>query len=65
MKTAHEIVNSLLSGLQLVRLQAEGQPLEEMLRLVDRMIEEAFLKLDTLGNLETVTENEMAIGPGD
>ena len=27
-----------------------------------RIIEEASLKLDTLKNLETVTENEMAIG---
>jgi CheY-like chemotaxis protein len=65
MKTAHDIVNSLLSGFQLVRLQAEGQLPVEILKMVDKMIEEASLKLDTLGNLETVTENEMAIGPGD
>ena len=59
MKTAHGIVNSLLSGVQLVRLQAEGQPPEEILRLIDQMIEEASLKLDALGNLGTVTENEI------
>jgi hypothetical protein len=63
MKTAHDIVNSLLSGFQFVRLQAEGQLPEEMLKLVDRMIEEATLKLDTLENLEIVTESEMASGP--
>jgi two-component system, cell cycle sensor histidine kinase and response regulator CckA len=65
MMTANDIVNSLLSGLQLVRLQAEGQLPEEILKSVDKMIDEASLKLDILGNLETVTENEMAIGPGD
>jgi CheY-like chemotaxis protein len=65
MKTAHDIINSLLSGFQLVRLQAEGQLPEKMLKSVDQMIEEASLKLDTLGNLETVTENEMGIGPSD
>jgi two-component system, cell cycle sensor histidine kinase and response regulator CckA len=63
MKTVNDIVSSLLNGFQLVRLQAGGQPAEEMLKLVDQMIEEASLKLDTLENLETVTENEMAIGP--
>jgi hypothetical protein len=55
MKTAHDIVNGLLNGLQLVRLQAEGQPPVEMLKLVDQMIEEASLKRDTLENLETAT----------
>jgi CheY-like chemotaxis protein len=61
----HDLVNSLLSGLQLVRLQAKGQLPEEMLKLVDQMIEEASLKLDTVENLETVTENAMVISPGD
>ena len=65
MKTVHDIVNNLLSGLQLVRLQAECQLPEQVLKLVDQMIEEASLKLGTLENLETVTENEMAIGPSD
>jgi CheY-like chemotaxis protein len=64
MKAAQDIVSSLVSGFQLVRLQAEGQPPEEVLKLVAKMTEEASLKLDTLGNLETVTENEIAIGPG-
>jgi hypothetical protein len=35
-----------------------------MLTLVDRMIEEAAMKLRTLGDLETVTEKEMSIGLG-
>jgi len=65
MKTVHDVVNSLLRGFQLVRLHAEGQLPEEMLKLVDQMIEEASLKLGTLENLETVTENELAIGPSD
>ena len=58
-RLVHDLVNSL------VRLQAKGQLPEEMLKLVDQMIEEASLKLGTLGNLETVTENEMPIDPGD
>lgn len=48
-KTVHDLVNSLLSGLRLVRLQAEGLPSEEMLKLVDQAIEEACLKLEALG----------------
>jgi CheY-like chemotaxis protein len=63
MKTVHDIVNNLLSGLQLVRLKAQGQPPEDMLKLVDEMIEQASLKLDTLEKLESVTASEMAIGP--
>jgi len=35
-----------------------------MLTLVDQVIHEASVKLKTLGDLETVTEREMAIGPG-
>jgi response regulator RpfG family c-di-GMP phosphodiesterase len=64
-KAVHDIVNSLLNGFQLVRLQAQGQLPEEILKLVDQMIEEASLKLDTLESLETVTESEMAISPGN
>jgi CheY-like chemotaxis protein len=65
MKTVQDVVNSLFNGFQLVRLQAKGQLPVEMQKFVEQMIEEASLKLDRLGNLETVTENEMAIGPGD
>ena len=63
MKTVYDIAKSLLSGFELVRLKAQGQLPEEMLKLVDQMIEQASLKLDTLGKLETVAENGMAIGP--
>jgi len=64
MRTVQDIVNNLLSGFQLVRFEAEGQMSEELLTRVDQMIDEASLKLNTLGNLETVTEKQMAIGPG-
>ena len=59
-----DIVNNLLNSFQLVRLEAEDQLPAEMLTLIDRMIEEAAVKLRTLGNLETVKEKEMAIGLG-
>ena len=64
MRTVQDIVNNLLNSLQLVHLDAEGQLPAEMLTLVDRMIQEAAVKLKTLGDLETVKEKEMAIGPG-
>ena len=47
-KTVHDIVNSLSSGFQLVRLQARSQLPEDMLRLVDQMIEEASSRLAAL-----------------
>jgi two-component system sensor histidine kinase/response regulator len=63
-RTVQDIVNNLLSTFQFVRLEAEGQLPAEMLTLVDRMIEEAAIKLRTLGDLETVKEKEMTIGLG-
>jgi hypothetical protein len=59
-----DIVNNLLNSFQLVRFEAEGQLPPEMLTLVDRMIQEAAVKLRTLGDLESVEEKEMAIGLG-
>jgi PAS domain S-box-containing protein len=64
MRTVQDIVNNLLNGLQVVHLEAEGQLPAEMLTLVDRTIQEASVKLKTLGDLETVKEKEMAIGLG-
>ena len=64
MTTVQDIVNNLLNGFQLVRLEAGDQLPEEMLTVVDQVIHEASVKLKTLGDLETVTEREMAIGPG-
>ena len=64
MRTVHDIVNNLLNGLQLVHLQAVGHVPAETLELVDRGIREAAAKLKALGDLETVTEKEMAFGPG-
>jgi hypothetical protein len=54
----------LLNSLRLAHLEAGGQLPPEMLTLVDRMIEEAAAKLKALGDLETVKEKEMAVGPG-
>jgi PAS domain S-box-containing protein len=64
MRTVQDIVNNLLNGLQLVHLEAEGHVPAEVLELVDRTIQEAAVKLKALGNLETITEKEMALGPG-
>jgi two-component system, sensor histidine kinase and response regulator len=62
MRTVQDIVNNLLNSLRLAHLEAELPP--EMLTLVDRMIEEAAAKLKALGDLETVQEKQMAVGPG-
>ena len=64
MRTVQDIVNNLLNGLQLVHLEAEGHVPAEVLDLVDRTIQEAAVKLKALGDLETVTEKEMRLGPG-
>jgi PAS domain S-box-containing protein len=63
-RTVQDIVNNLLSSLQLAHLEAEAQLPAEMVTLVDRMIQEAAVKLKTLGDLETVNEKEMGIGIG-
>jgi PAS domain-containing protein len=64
MRTVQDIVNNLLNGLQVVHLGLEGQLPAEMQTLADQVIQEAAVKLRALGNLETVEEREMAIGPG-
>jgi PAS domain S-box-containing protein len=64
MRTVHDIVNNLLNSLQLVHLEAEGELPAEMLTLVDRMIQEAAVKLKALGDLETIKEKEMVMGMG-
>lgn len=64
MRTVQDIVNNLLNGFQLVHLDAEGQQHIEMRMLVDQTIQEAAVKLKALGDLETVTEREVAIGLG-
>ena len=63
-RTVQDIVNNLLSNLQLVHFEAENQLPPEMLALVDRIVEEAAAKLKALGDLETVKEKEMAMGLG-
>jgi hypothetical protein len=64
MRTVQDIVNNLLNGLQLVHLEGEGHMPADMVTMVDRMIQEAALKLKTLGDLERINEKETAIGLG-
>ena len=64
MRTVQDIVNNLLNGFQLVRLEAGSQLSAEMLTLIDQMIDAASGKLKALGDLETVNEKEMAAGLG-
>ena len=63
MRTVQDIVNNLLNGLQLVQLEAAGEP-AEMQSQVDGVIREAATKLKALGDLETIKEKEMAAGLG-
>ncbi len=64
MRTVQDIVNNLLNGFQLVRLEGEGHLPVELLSMVDQMVLEAGVKLKTLADLETVNEKEMAVGTG-
>jgi PAS domain-containing protein len=64
MRTVQDIVNNFLNGLQVVHLGLEGQLPPEMQKLADQVIQEAAAKLRALGNLETIEERDMAIGPG-
>jgi PAS domain S-box-containing protein len=63
-RTVQDIVNNFLNGFQLVRLEGEGHLPAELLALVDRLVQETGVKLKTLGDLETITEKEMAVGTG-
>ena len=62
MRTVQDILNNFLNSLQLVHLQAESELPPEMLALVDRLIQEAAVKLKALGDLETIKEKEMGLG---
>ena len=64
MRTVQDIVNNVLNVLRLVHIEAEGQLPAELQTLMDSVIQEASVKLKTLGDLETVNEREMAVGPG-
>ena len=64
MRTVQDIVNNLLNGLQLVHLEAEAAPPAEMQTLVGQVIQDAAVKLKSLGDLETIKEKEMDIGLG-
>jgi PAS domain S-box-containing protein len=63
-RTVQDIVNNLLSNLQLIHVEAESHLPPDMLTLVDRIIDQAAVKLKALGDLETVKEKEMAMGLG-
>jgi PAS domain S-box-containing protein len=62
-RTVQQIVNNMLNTLQLVHVEAGELP-PETITLIERLIKEAADKLKALGDLETVTEKEMAIGQG-
>lgn len=64
MRTVQEIVNDLLNSLHFVHLEGESELPAGMLTLIDRVIQEASMKLKTLGDLETVREKEMVMGLG-
>lgn len=64
MRTVQDIVNNCLNQLQLVRLEAEGHVSHEELALFDESILDTTVKLKALGNLETYTESQMAVGVG-
>jgi PAS domain S-box-containing protein len=64
MRTVQDILNNFLNSLQLVHLEAEGELPAEMLTMVNRMIQEAALKLRAPGDLETIKEREMVTGLG-
>jgi hypothetical protein len=64
MRTVQGIVNDLLNSLHLVHVEAESELPAGMLAVVDRIIQEASMKLKTLGDLETIAERDMVMGPG-
>ena len=64
MRTVQGIVNDLLNNLQLVHVEAESELPAGMLTVVEGIIREASMKLKTLGDLETVKEIDMVMGPG-
>jgi hypothetical protein len=64
MRTVQGIVNDLLNSLHLVHVEAESELPAGMLAVVDRIIQEASKKLKTLGDLETIAERDMVMGPG-
>jgi PAS domain S-box-containing protein len=63
-RTVQDIVNNLLNSFHLIRLEGEAHVSAEVLALVDGMIADASGRLKTLGDLEIVTEKQMAIGMG-
>jgi hypothetical protein len=64
MRTVQQIVNNMLNMLQVVHVEAAGELPPETITLIERLIKEAADKLKALGDLETVTEKDMAIGQG-
>jgi PAS domain S-box-containing protein len=64
MRTVQQIVNNMLNTLQLVHVEAAGELPPQALTLIERLIKETADELKALGDLETVTEKDMAIGQG-
>ena len=64
MRTVQDIVNNALMSLHMFRAEAEPNVSPQALELFDRIVRETAAQLKTLGDLEHVTETQMAMGPG-
>ena len=64
MRTVHDIVNNALMSLQLFRIEAEPHISSRSLVLFDHIVAETAAKLKAIGDLEDVTETQMATGTG-
>jgi PAS domain S-box-containing protein len=64
MRTVQDIVSNALMSLQLFRTEAEPHVSSEALDLFDHIIAETAAKLKALGDLEHITETDMAMGTG-
>ena len=64
MRTVQDIIGNALMSLYEFRGEAEPHVAPQSLEQFDRIIAETAAKLRTLGDLEHVTEAQMAMGPG-
>ena len=64
MRTVQDIVSNALMSLSLFRDEAEPNVSPQALELFDRIVRETAAQLKALGDLEHVTDRQMAMGPG-
>jgi hypothetical protein len=64
MRTVHDIVNNFLNNLMVFELQAAAITKPGALDPLERIIHETAGKLKALGDLESVREIPLAMGPG-